>query len=179
MSKVTGVKEMKRNIELLKKQHKARVFKGLVAGALLVKKESQKETPRRLGNLRSGAYIVTPKSAPDAGGGFTGKDSGKLASEHGDVMRRSQTATATRSTGGKATVAIGYTPVYALIVHENQNAGAAGYDPSKDRAGLKAERVHSRKGGWKFLEKALNKSHQHIKRAIAAAAKLPPGQVKA
>ena len=178
MSRVDGVKEMKRNIETLKRQHSIRVEKGLVAAGLLIKKDAQKNTPVREGSLRSSGYIATPTAVPDAGGGFTGEGSAKLSSDHNGVLQRSQAATAARSTGFIATIAVGFTAFYALIVHENPNAGARGFDPSKDRPGMKASEVHSRKGGWKFLERALNRSHGQIKRSIAAAAKLPAGPVR-
>jgi hypothetical protein len=82
MSKVTGMSQMRDNIKTLKRQQRVRVFKGLVAGGLLVKKDSQKETPRRQGNLITGHYVITPKGDGDKGGGFTGTDSNKLSSKH-------------------------------------------------------------------------------------------------
>lgn len=178
MSRVDGVKEMKRNIETLKRRHQVNVFKGLVAGGLLVKKDAQENVPVREGNLRSSGYIVTPTNIPDAGGNFTGEASAKLGGDHDGVIQRSQAATAARSTGLKATIAVGFTAFYALMVHENPKSGSPGFDPSKDRPGMRASEVHSRKGGWKFLEKALNKSHEQVKRAIAAAVKLPSGPVR-
>lgn len=175
--RVTGAKEIGRNVQALKGLTRENVFKGLVAGGLLVKKDSQKETPRRTGNLISGAYLATPKSLPDAGGGFTGADGGKLKTRHATIMKESQGAAAMKSRGASATVAVGYTPFYALLVHENPRAGTPGYSPAKDRKGLRAERVHSRVGGWKFLENALKGSATRVLQAITAATRLPPGPV--
>lgn len=175
--RIEGVKELGRNARTLKGITRVDIFKGLVAGGLLVKKDAQKETPVRSGNLRSGAYLATPDGVPDAGGGFTGEDAGKLGSRHTSLIQESKQASAMRSTGSNATVAIGYTPFYALRVHENPRAGAAGYNPAKDRKGLRAERVHSKRGGWKFLEKALQGSATRVLQAIAAAAKLESGPV--
>ena len=176
--RVTGAKEIGKNTRALKAVTRENVFKGLVAGGLLVKKDSQKETPRRTGNLISGAYLATPKSLPDAGGSFSGDDAAKLKTRHATIMKESQGATAMKSRGASATVAVGYTPFYALKVHENPRAGTPGYKPESDRAGLRAERVHSRVGGWKFLENALKGSATRVLQAITAATRLPSGPVR-
>jgi len=57
------------------------------------------------------------------------------------------------------TAAVGYSAVYALSVHENPNAGAAGSGEAEDTArqtrGIKLETIHSKRGQWKYLEDPL------------------------
>ena len=170
---------MKELIRHLKKSQRTAVFKGVIAGALLVKKDAQENTPRRLGNLRTSAYVSFPTGIRGTQTiTFKGRGAADLIAGHVSAIADASTEAVKRTLKQGPTVAIGYTAPYALSVHENPRSGVAGYDPSKDLEGLKAEHVHSRVGGWKFLSDALQGAPERVKQAIAAAAKLPSGPVR-
>lgn len=139
------------NAEIRKMEDGAQA--GMTKGLLIMAGKAVENAPRITGNLRNSRYIVTPEGEEGTSGSFTGEDAGKLATGHkndveaaGNKVRRKPVA------GG-----LGFSAAYALAVHENENAGAEGFDESVHvlGTGSKVKLLHSEKGGAKFLEEAV------------------------
>lgn len=166
MAKVSGLDNLKKNFRRAKTRMRENEEAGIIKAGLVVKKSSQQNVPVRQGNLRSSAFIVLPDGVKDQDADFTGDNAGGLKTAHSKSTTTVQAETAARTSKNKLTGAVAYSAPYAISVHENPRAGAAGYDPSKDLPSLKASRVHSKVGGWKFLEDALKSSLTGMFKAI-------------
>ena len=181
MSKVTGKEKISEGF-MKAIQHVTRgSFRGLALAGLLVKKDSQQNSPTREGNLRASHYVATPQDGEvDRSDTFKGKTASAHESQHGDTVRDAQAETERQSGGrffGTPTIAVGATAFYALKVHENPRAGSGGYDASKDTPKKKAKQVHSKVGGPKFLENALKKAGTFVAKAVAAETQIPGGSM--
>lgn len=185
MARLKGIDEVLANLSKQTKRIQGGSEKGTLKGALLVKKESMKLTPIRLGNLRNSAYILSALlNKPQAGditeGAFKGEDAGKMEATHKVVKTTTKAKAIALSRGGRDPVsAVGYSAVYALTVHENPNAGSAGgsAEANKARTGKKVAlfKIHSKRGQWKFLEQPLNENQQHIFEIIKREAEITGG----
>lgn len=180
MARIEGMDEVLRNLGRETKAIVGASAAGVVKGALLIMRESQKLTPIRLGNLRNSRFLVSsvPGLAPSAGGGaFKGKDSSAMASGHIQAKGEAVVEATLHSKGGKApTAAIGYSAVYALAVHENPSAGAGGNTQAANEAreggATPLSGIHSKKGQWKFLEDPLKSNASKILEIIRKEAKV-------
>ena len=178
MSKVTGQRQISESLLRATEHITRKSFRGLAIAGLLVKKDSQNNAPKREGNLVSSHYVVTPEGEEDRTDTFKGDTASAHESQHGDVVSETQGEVKQRSGGrffGTPTIAVGASAKYAMKVHENQRAGAAGYDPTKDTPNKKARQVHSKVGGPKFLENALKKAGTFVANALASETKIPGG----
>jgi hypothetical protein len=170
----TIVKNLLRSTEFIGEQS----IRGLTLGALRVNKESKQEVPVREGNLRASGFVVNPTDGEvGSSGAFRGAGAGKAATDHQRFLAESKALVSALTTRSLTAVAVGFSAFYALFVHENPNAGAAGYDPSKDKKGMKARGVHSRVGKYKFLEDPLKRLAGAVKADLAKAVKLPTGKI--
>jgi hypothetical protein len=123
------------------------------------------KVPVRLGNLRASAFIVVGTGESGESGNFTGKNTAEMGSQHNQVKTASQAEAVAKTDKRQIVGVVGHSAKYAAIVHELPTAGAAGFDAELSRKKItrgprkgktrRAEEVHSRVGGWKFLEKAL------------------------
>lgn len=154
---MAGIKGMQEVLDNIAKETRGIVgasASGVLKGGLLVMRESQRLTPVDSGNLRNSRFLVTdaPGFAGDIGGGkFRGEQAGAMGSRHAQVKQASSSTVAEMSKGGRApTVAVGYSAVYALSVHENPRAGKTG-KPGASTVGV-----------WKFLETALKANASRI-----------------
>jgi hypothetical protein len=180
--RIDGLKELQTE---LRKQglliHK-RAEVGLVQGGLKVRRDAVKNTPRRTGNLRNSAHITTRDNEVTVPGEFKGSNSAELSSQHNSEITEVKSAVKKRVRRGRVqAIAVGFSAVYALVVHENPNAGAAGFDPDASSVYLAGERkgrkkraddVHSAKGGWKFLENAIKENTKFILQQVAKAVRI-------
>ena len=172
--KVTGLKELEDNLAKEAGRMKDANARGVIKAALLVRRQSQKKTPVRLGNLRASAF-VTSSALDDAqgeGGGFKGDNSGKMESDHAQAKTSGKGAAARRSRKGPVAV-VGYSAAYALSVHENPRAGGGGLAEQdvaafgealhrKSLADEPLEDIPSTVGQWKFLQSALEENVNKI-----------------
>jgi hypothetical protein len=180
MARIEGIEEVLENLRTETKAIVGSSARGVVKAGLLIMRESQKLTPVRLGNLRNSRYLISsvPGLAPNVGGGsFKGKDSSAMSSGHTQAKGEATVGATLRSKGGKApTVAVGYSAVYALSVHENPSAGSGGNTQVADKArsGTKIplSQIHSKKGQWKFLEAPLKSNASKILEIIKKEAKV-------
>lgn len=168
MAKITGLEEIMNNLAKATKRIEGATEAGVIKGAMFIRRQSQKLTPVRLGNLRNSAYVIgTGLMSPPGGGGggFKGKDAGKMSAdlEEAKMVAKGQ-ARALARRGPVA--AVGYGAVYALSVHENPKAGGAGGTAAADtmRTGIKVplSQIHSKRGQWKFLEQPLKENEGRI-----------------
>lgn len=171
-AKVTGMKEITRNLERHIDAIQAGAFSGTAAAATHIKKLSQQRVPVRVGNLRASAFVMTGKGEAGSSGDF--KEPG--AAERSNELRTATIrvlARITRDTRLKRiTAGVGYGAIYASFVHGLSRAGAAGFDPDKDVKGRRAELVHSAVGGSKFLENPVKENTGTIFNIIKQHAKI-------
>jgi hypothetical protein len=129
---------------------------------------AKRNVPVRTGNLRASGFVVTDIDTPEDGGGFKygeGQDVTKMEARHNVVRHKTKARTEALSTSIKKYGAVGFSAIYALAVHENVFAGKGGaaFDFNSEtytrgaRRGRKkpVQYIHSKVGGWKFLEYAL------------------------
>lgn len=90
---------------------------GLVEAGFLIKRESLKQTPVDLGNLRGSAYVVS-KDSISAPGGFKGEDSGEASQGYAAATQQAKTIAAASERKGIPLVIVGFSARYAAIVHE-------------------------------------------------------------
>lgn len=141
-------------------------YRGLYRGAVLILKTAQKGCPIVTGNLRASGYVVT---LGVAGGGvgkapqFRGDDKADMTSNHGNVVGASRSAL--DKTAGPQVI-IGFSAMYALMVHENPNAGKGHRDPK-----VPIYKRRSEVGGSKFLERAINQRKKQVLELIVAEGK--------
>lgn len=171
-----GMDEVLRNLNSATKGILGATESGVVAAAMYIRKESQKLTPVRLGNLRNSAYVVSsgPNPPQASGGGFKGDNADQMEVDLKKAKLMAEGKVQSLSRHGPV-AAIGYGAVYAMAIHENPNAGAAGGSKEADiaRQGKKTplSQIHSKGGEWKFLEKPLKENQQKVLEIIKRKAK--------
>lgn len=179
--RVSSTKSFEDNLKKYTDDVKTDARKAETLIALLVKKRSQKNVPVREGNLRAAHHIVFDDGVKDAGGPFKGEGAAKDAADNAiAVVAHVAGAKALALGKGKSAVGIGVGTAYAVAVHETPTAGAIGYalklavdDPSVDPIYRRdvvvdgfliheegdrktADAIHSKVGGWKYMEHAVN-----------------------
>lgn len=172
-----GLERTKKKFDLYVDRAERGTDRGLVKAALLAKKVSQQNTPRRTGNLANSAFVTTPKGPRGTLGAFKGDDAAQLASDHAVAVATGTAEVSARSRFGRKTVAVGYSAIYAQKVHENPAAGAVGFGGEADLTDqnlnrLRAEDVHSAVGGWKFLFKGMEFVRGKLRGMIATEIRL-------
>lgn len=133
---------------------------GIVKAALMIKKKAVMGTPRRTGNLANSAFVTMATGPVGSSGAFKGETAGKMAEGHAAMLAKGTAKAKAMTRKNRTTAAVGYSAVYARAVHENPNAGAAGFGGKASQTDsnfnrLRAEDVHSAVGGWKFLQNAV------------------------
>lgn len=168
MAKITGIDKVLQNLAREVDKIDGATEAGVIKAAMFIRRQSQKLTPVRLGNLRNSAYVIgTGLNDPPeaAGGGFKGEDAGNLEVGHKEEKLKVKGQAQTLARKGPVG-AVGYSAPYTLSVHETPTAGAAGSTAAADeaRAGTKVplERIHSKRGQWKFLEQPLNENEGRV-----------------
>ena len=173
---VTGLSEVEANINEQIRRIRKGEERGLIVSGLSIKKESQKNTPRRLGNLANAHFVTAfgfgPENLPKK---FKDDKGSKMSERHNADVEHARRKTA-QTPLDEVTVAVGNSAIYAVSVHENPRSGAAGafvgpIAQVKRRKGPKvgefqtrtAAEVHSQVGGWKFLENAVKQETPKIK----------------
>ena len=172
--KMLGVKEVLKNLARAADKIVEGTGRGVTKGALFIRRESQKLTPTRLGNLRNSAYVVSTQGDPatGAGGGFKGDDAAEMDAQHkrDKIFVKAETARINRG-GTIPSAGVGYSAVYALSVHENPRAGSAGNTPELDKRRKNKKQplsgIHSKGGQWKFLEDPLKTNERKLLALIA------------
>lgn len=169
-SRIEGGAAVKKRLETIQMTVREKRVAAVVRGMLGIKRDSVMNCPVREGNLRASAFVIMPYGEEGIGGAFTGETAGDMAATHSSAKAATLAEVIARARKGLS-AAVGHSAVYALSVHELPTAGAPGYDPSKDgiitrgaRKGKRrrAEEVHSKVGGWKFLENAIKGNKARI-----------------
>jgi hypothetical protein len=159
---VVGLERTKRKLNRLPGAIAEGAFAGLVVVAEIgVKKDSQQNTPRRLGNLANSAYVTAIENVAS----FAGENAGRARKQFDAAVGRNTAKAKAKTSKLRQIVGVGHGMIYSKSVHENPRAGAAGafvgpVNPFNRRTGAKkkaptADQVHSQVGGWKFLENAV------------------------
>lgn len=160
---LTGLHEAVKSLNEKASSLSEGALSGLIQGALLIRREAQKNTPVVTGNLRNSAYVQSSKGTVGLPAGFKGKDAANEYSRYAKSVMHS----ASEISGSKVPmVVVGFTASYAPFVHENPRAGITGgkspkgvsYDPKnkKWRGKRVSQRIRfSTVGGYKFLERAV------------------------
>lgn len=173
-SRMEGDAAVKKRLGTIQRAVREKRVAAVVRGMLGIKRDSMMNCPVREGNLRASAFVVMPYGEEGISGTFTGETAGNLASTHASAKATTLADVIARTRKGLS-AAVGHSAVYALFVHELPTAGAPGYDPTKDtiitrgaRKGKRrrAEEVHSKVGGWKFLENAIKKNQGRIRNLL-------------
>jgi len=120
--RVSGMDEVLINLNKELRKTKAKTKKGMISAGIFIQGESQRRTPRALGNLINSAFTVwdggyesTPKFKDDPG---TSGIAGKMAKDHTTVIAEERA----KLTGQKMAVEVGNSAYYALYVHEDMQA---------------------------------------------------------
>ena len=170
--KPVGFKQVEANLKKAMAGVVTGAKRGMVKGALIVERDSKLGVPVRTGNLRSSGFTLSDTGTHGIGASFTGPNAGRVAQSDTQDKNEAAATIAEKKARGFESVAVGHTAPYAIFVHENARAGAAGYDSSADVAGLRADRVHSKVGGWKFLENSIKANTSRIIALIKSESKL-------
>ncbi len=115
-----GLDTVLRNLNKQIKKIEGRTLKGLIRGAIIIRRSMDKTPPKipvDLGNLRASFFTVTSKGVLAHGSSpeFGGEDASKLSSEHQSVI--ASVTNLTKATPG-LTVILGFSADYAIWVHE-------------------------------------------------------------
>lgn len=172
---VLGVENVVDNLNKELKGIRTRGQAGMVKGGLLIKRVAVQKASRITGNMRNSAYVVLPEGERGRSGSFTGEEAGERATEHKAALDRGVRRTRRAKRRGGIGVGVGFSAVYALKVHEDLNAGAAGFNAAlhiRKNARGKIVLLHSRKGEPKFLENAIRENTAEFVRIVAQDARV-------
>jgi len=175
---IEGLDAVLANLNKEAKAIKGRTQAGYTLAGQYVRRESQKEAPVVEGNLKASAYVVSATGKSLVAASFKGEDAGGMATQHG---KETQTQKAIMTAARVPGVAVGYSALYAAIVHENPRSGKTGgvsptgkkYTAGLTESGKKSKRaIWSEVGKWKFLEDPLKRSTKKILQIIGSKAKI-------
>jgi len=176
--KVTGLNNWVDGFEDLKQHMMDGRRQGIIKWCLMIKKKSMGNCPVRQGNLRASALVVLDdgQHGEEGQAGFTGVDSYTLNTDHQEVADQETRTVAGMTNENQIVGAVAHSAHYAAVVHEIPTAGTPGYNPEHSTGKItrgprkgkrrRAEEVHSKVGGWKFLEKAIDESHEQGMRIL-------------
>jgi len=123
MQGLKGLNTVLRNLNKQVKKIEGRTMKGMIRGAVIIRRGMDKTPPKipvDLGNLRASYFTVTSKGGLTEGREtFKGHDAGKMSSDHQSVIAGAKTLAAST---GCPTVVLGFSADYAIYVHEMINA---------------------------------------------------------
>jgi len=143
--KITGMNNVSANLNKALKGTIQKGHQGLIQAAILVRRDMNNGSPKiplMDGNLQASWFVSTFYTSM-GGGSFTGKDSGKLSSEHSALIGASKSMT---SDVMVPRMVMGFSAYYATFVHE-----------------MPGTNNFSRPGsGPKFFESALNRTRKEI-----------------
>jgi len=159
MIRVTGLHKVLENLNKEIMQIEGRTLKGLIRGAIMVKRSMETTpplTPVDQGNLRASQFTVTSRGNIQSGKApaFKGDGAAEMTAKHSAVTEKYLLeATFTK----QPMVILGYSAFYATYVHEN--IGATFQRPS---------------AGAKWLQAAIENERDNILRVIREEAKIKP-----
>lgn len=177
-SELKGLDEVINNLNKEIKKIKGRSQAGLYLGGQHIRRESQKQCPVVTGNMKNSAFVVSPEAITGSQPAFKGKQAGDMKSQHAKVVEFQQQVLKNVRTPA---VAVGYSALYAPIVHENPRAGAAKWDDPSYKApsagltesGKKSKRITAAEGGkYKFLEDPIKSEQKMVFDIIKKKAKI-------
>jgi len=148
---IEGFRKVKDNLNREVKKIKKHSMKGLIGGAIIIRRDMEVTSPTipvDLGNLRASWFIVTAQSVEGGAPEFKGGKAAELSSEHSTVVSE---ARALVQTVKDPLLAMGFSANYAIHVHENIGA-------SFQRPGA----------GAKFFESSLQRNTDAVLREIAS-----------
>lgn len=117
---ISGLAQLTRNINREIEKIEKRTQAGLTAALEHVKGEALRITPRRLGNLVSSAYVITPTVTPKEPSWTTGRKGASIARlEDGHKLAMAEASEImSRNKKGEVWGVIGYSAYYGVYVHE-------------------------------------------------------------
>ena len=159
--RVSGMDKVLTNLNKEVRNIKFKTKKGLISAGFFVQGESQRRTPRALGNLISSAFTVwdggqrtTPKFKDDPDKKAV---AGRMAKDHVAVLAEEKSKLA-----GRMVVEVGNSAYYALYVHEDMQASHT----KVDKKGKSFQQ-----GQAKFLQAALEENFGAILNIIKGVVK--------
>lgn len=121
-AKITGLETIAKNLNKEIQKITTRSQAGLVTAAIVVRRATEKESPKtpvEFGNLRSSFFVTTIKDAPVGGSPkFKDDKNGEMAGDHQATIE-SVKATLPKK---YPAVGLGFSASYAMHVHENVDA---------------------------------------------------------
>jgi hypothetical protein len=122
--RVVGLTQVLRNLNAHLDAVMFVTLEGLVAGGLLIQRDSQKLCPVDLGNLKASHFTIwTGRGGPPPAPKFEGEDSGRLSTDHYQVVAMEMS----KLPGGlrgivRPQVEVGVSAYYGIFVHEDIKA---------------------------------------------------------
>lgn len=165
MAQLLGINQVIRNLNSEIKTIEGRTTKGLIKAAIIIMNDTENTspvTPLDTGNLRASRFIVA-SGLPVEGSKpqFEGEDSGKLISDHNNIIQSSKVGLMKRTF---VTVMLGFTAFYAFFVHEN--VGANFKQPTKGARGRAGG------AGAKFFEASFRRNTNKVLSIIQREARI-------
>lgn len=154
--RLDGLDAVLRNLNGEITRIKGRSLKGLIRGAIVVRRDMDKVSPTipvDTGNLRSSYFVVTSKGATEEGltATFKGEKAGAMVTDHNVSINENKSMIR----GKEPALVMGFSAFYAAFVHEN--------------IGVFFRRPGA---GAKYLQSALYRNIKNILRIIAREAKI-------
>jgi hypothetical protein len=176
--KIIGLDKVLKNLNKELKKLEERSQKGVTKAALFLRARSQEKVPVVTGNLKNSAFVTWPGGADNTSPSFKGPEAEDMTEQHSASVGMSRIRT---KQGDQPKAEVGYSALYAVVVHENPRAGKTGgispqgkkYTSGLTEKGNKSERiVFADSGEWKFLETPLKEHVRDIFNIIKGEAKI-------
>ena len=164
---IQGFKKVIDNLNKEVKKIKGRTLKGLIEGAIIIRRDMEVTPPVipiDLGNLRASWFTVTAQSEQGGAPEFKGVEAARLSSGHDVAVSE---AKALAQTIKDPVVVMGFSANYAMAVHENVDADFT--SPRKRRGKIITRRSGA---GAKFFEKSLQRNTDAVLQVIAKNAQI-------
>jgi|GEM_PF-1951396 len=167
--KTEGLNKVLKNLNDEVEKIEGRTAKGLYRASIPIRREAQKNCPVITANLKSSAYVITSWSGVVFGENpsFEGENASQMKSNH---QSKTNKASGSVKAHKYPVVQIGFTALYAAMVHENPRAGRN--HPKSGERTKSGKLKYSEVGEWKFLEKAVKNNRNDVLKIIAEEARI-------
>lgn len=116
--KLEGIDEVTRNLNKAIAGIRGDIRKGLIEGALIILRQSQKYSPVLTGNLKAGETIIYSTSTPQEPAWDTKGNTAQLSAAWNGMVNESRAETQKDERKGEDSVIIGCGAFYSVFVHE-------------------------------------------------------------
>lgn len=173
MSRLIGLHQVLRELNRGAQEYRKNTRKGVYRASIPIRRKAVRLAPVVTGNLRNSAYTILSWAGVEHGSSatFSGENATEMGSDHQSVL--SQRSAAIQGVS-EPTAEIGFTALYAVMVHENPRAGQTG---GESPSGVPYPRTKtgrptwSEKGQWKFLEQAIKDNKDQVLQILAQEAR--------